>query len=162
MNCSYITAEAKRLSEMYGADPYEASAALGAVVSFKDLGSLKGAFFGNLPKPAIIINCELSKQMKQIVCAHELGHFLLHENMNFSCENITFASRSACGILEREANIFAAAFLIDSDKATDLLKQGYTSYEVASILNTDINLLLFLLHSIGICEAPDSTFLKKN
>lgn len=160
MNSEYIVSQAVKLAKSFDRDPYDAAFELGAVISFKDLGSLKGAFFGSMPTPAIVINSELDSVMRSIVCAHELGHFVLHKSNSFSCESIGFDKRSAVGTFEREANIFAAAFLIDGEKATALLKEGYSASEVSAILGTDVNLLMFLLNTQGICEAPDSTFLK--
>jgi Zn-dependent peptidase ImmA (M78 family) len=112
-------------------------------------------FMCSLPEP------QIDDTMKKIVCAHELGHFILHKNRAFSCEKIDFSSKSISGKCEREANLFASAFLIDSQKVTDILKNGYTVSQTASLLNTDVNLLLFLLNSMGLTDAPDSSFLKR-
>ncbi len=160
MTCEYITDKAAQTLNEYGQNPFDAAVALGAHISFKDLGSLKGAYFGAMPKPTIVINEELDENTKKIVCAHELGHYLLHTKSNFSCENISFESITNAAILEREANIFAAAYLIDVKKAKKLLKMGYTTYETAATLETDVNLLLFLLSTLGICDTPNSQFLK--
>lgn len=160
MNCEYIVNCATDIVKKYGNDPFFAATQCGAIVSFKDIGSLKGAFFGALPKPAIVISNSLDEVMQKTVCAHELGHFILHKNHNLSCENISFSLQSNTGIMEREANIFAAAFIIDHKKATSLLKDGYTLQQTASMLRVDVNLLMFLLNSMGVCDAPDSCFLK--
>lgn len=160
MNCKYIVSEANKLANEYNHDPFAAASGGGALISFKDLGSLKGAFFGALPQPAVVINNSLDEQTQKTVCAHELGHFVLHKNKNFSCENIEFKTRSTVGILEREANLFAAAFLINFEAAKELLKQGYSIQNTAAMLKTDVNLLMFLLNSSGLCDAPDSCFLK--
>lgn len=161
MNGKYILSVANEMALQFDRDPYIAASENGAIISFKDLGSLKGAFFSSLPKPAIVINDALDDTMKKIVCAHELGHFILHKNRAFSCEKIDFSSKSISGKCEREANLFASAFLIDSQKVTDILKNGYTVSQTASLLNTDVNLLLFLLNSMGLTDAPDSSFLKR-
>lgn len=160
MNCDYIVSQAKQFALTYQRDPFTAASENGALISFKDLGSLKGAFFGALPQPAVVISSCIDENTQKIVCAHELGHFILHKNQNFSCDGIDFALHSTIGILEREANLFAAAFLIDIDNTTELLKQGYSVQQTASILKTDINLLMFLLNNLGLCDAPDSCFLK--
>lgn len=160
MNCDYINTQATQLSVRYSRNPIEAAMALGAIVSFKDLGTLKGLFLSSMPKPTIVINEMLDEATQKIVCAHELGHFILHNDTNFSCEDISFESKSLVGKLEREANIFAASFLIDSDEAIKYLKEGYSTFEVAAMLRTDVNLLLFCLNMMGLCNAPDSAFLK--
>ncbi len=160
MTCEYITGKALQILNNYGANPFNVAKDVGAHISFKDLGSLKGAYFGTMPKPTIVINTNIDEQTQKIVCAHELGHHILHHNINVSCEIIDFNTSTKTGILEREANLFAAAYLVDIDRAKELLFSGYTASECASILETDVNLLLFLLSTLGICDAPNSEFLK--
>lgn len=159
MTCNYIIDRALQTLNNYGANPFDAAIAAGAHLSFKDLGSLKGAYFGAMPKPTIVINSNMDEHIQKVVCAHELGHYILHKDLNVSCENIDFSKSTQAGILEREANIFAAAYLVDPKKATELLSMGYTTYECASIMETDVNLLLFLLSTIGVCNTPNSEFL---
>ncbi len=160
MNGKTIFSIASDMAKTFNRDPYIAASENGVIVSFKDLGSLKGVFLSSLPKPAIVINEKLDSNMRKIVCAHELGHFILHKGQTFSCEDILFSDKATAGKCEREANLFASAFLIDSDSATDILKNGYTVSEAASMLETDVNLLLFLLNFLGLCDMPDSCFLK--
>jgi Zn-dependent peptidase ImmA (M78 family) len=161
MNGNYILSAAKEMAVQFDRDPYNAATENGAIVSFKDLGSLKGVFLSSLPKPTIIINNTIDSSMQKIVCAHELGHFILHKNQTFSCENTDLNSKTVSGKCEREANLFASAFLIDPEKVTDILKGGYTVAETAAILNTDVTLLLFLLNTMGLADVPDSSFLKR-
>lgn len=160
MNCDYISSQAIPLSQNYSRNPFEAAESFGIVISYKDLGTLKGLFLSSTPKPAIVINNTLDDDIKKIVCAHELGHFILHKNADFSCESTCFDTKTSIGKLEREANIFAAIFLIDKCEALSLLKNGYSAYEAAAVMKTDANLLFFLLNAIGVCDAPDSQFLK--
>lgn len=158
MNAEYILKKATNtqlLSE--SRDPFEAVKALGIKVSYKDLGSLKGAYFGMFDIPVIAINEMLDENMRRIVCAHELGHHILHSESIQSCKIMCFDTP---GILEREANLFAAAFLIDRKKATDCLLCGYTTAQTAAILKTNINLLEFLLSVYGLYNAPNGNFLK--
>ena len=159
MTCDYIKDKALQIFNEYGANPFDAAIATGAHISFKDLGSLKGAYFGTMPIPTIAINTNVNEKMQKIVCAHELGHYILHRDINISCENINFSTTTQSGILEREANLFAATYLVDINKAKELLQSGYSTFECASIMETDVNLLLFLLNTLEICDAPDSEFL---
>ncbi len=160
MTCDYITQKALQVLNDYGSDPFQAAKDIGAHISFKDLGSLKGAYFGTMPKPTIVINTNIDELTQRIICAHELGHHILHHSVNISCEKIDFETSTQSGILEREANIFAAAYLVDIDRAKELLLSGYTTFQCASIMETDVNLILFLLSTIGICDVPNSQFLK--
>lgn len=157
MRADYICEKAAQITELYGRDPFDAVLQTGATLSFKDLGSLKGVYFGNMEKPAIVINSELDEYLQKTVCAHELGHHILHSGQMQSCES-NFLEDAA--ILEREANIFAACFLIDSAQAHELLCDGYSVKQAAAQLKTDENLLLFLLNTQGLAESPESSFLK--
>lgn len=139
-------------------DPFEAARLAGVSVTFKDLGSLKGAYFPAFETPVIAVNQSLDDNMKRIICAHELGHHLLHGRTAQSCRELRFDSTA--GILEREANIFAAVFLIDYDRALTLLKDGYTVDQTAAILETDAQLLKFLLSLCGMAQAPCGSFLQ--
>lgn len=159
MRAEYIRAKAARvIADTACRDPFEAARQVGANVTFKDLGSLKGAYFPAFETPVIAVNQSLDDNMKRIICAHELGHHLLHGRTAQSCRELRFDSTA--GILEREANIFAAAFLIDYDRAITLLKDGYTIDQTASILETSAQLLKFLLSLCGTAQAPCGSFLK--
>ncbi|MEK4628072.1 ImmA/IrrE family metallo-endopeptidase [Solibacillus sp. FSL R7-0682] len=61
----------------------------------------------------IVINDNLDENLQRVVCAHELGHAILHKHVNtpFMRSN-TFFSVSK---IEREANQFAAELLIPDE-----------------------------------------------
>ncbi len=159
MLAEYIRKKAVYVQQMIGCrDPFEAARITGAKISYKDLGSLKGAYLCSFSIPVIVINENLDGNMQKIVCAHELGHHILHCGINQSCISMQFDCTSS--IYEREANIFAAAFIIDFKKAIEFLSEGYSISQTAAILETDDNLLKFLLSVFDITEAPDSDFLK--
>lgn len=63
--------------------------------------------------PTIIsINTKFSDRGKRVLCAHELGHALLHED---SINDFATNSRNISTNVEYEANLFAIALLTDSD-----------------------------------------------
>src|SRR5690606_32336512 len=72
------------------------------------------------------INNDLDRPMQRFVCAHELGHAMLHPGINtpFLKANTLFSINR----LEREANEFAVELLIPDD----LLREHQTIYEVAT------------------------------
>lgn len=74
----------------------------------------------------IVINCNLDDDFQRVVCAHELGHAILHTRVNtpFMTKN-TFFSVSK---IEREANRFAAELLIPDD----ILLEYDNIYDIAS------------------------------
>ena len=101
-------------------DPFEIAAALDiTVMERSDFQRQKGAFKVVLHNSFIFINATMSNEMKRIVCAHELGHALLHRSlgktqeclMEFELFNITNST-------EYEANLFAANLLLD-DQSID-------------------------------------------
>ena len=63
-------------------DPFEIAEALGIeVVMCPEFKRQKGVFTVILRNCLILINANLSEEMQRIVCAHELGHALLHRKM---------------------------------------------------------------------------------
>lgn len=87
----------------------------------------------------IYINSNLSIEKQTVVCAHELGHALLHTKINvcFFKEN-TFFSTSK---FEVQANMFAAELLLP-----DSLIQRYPNYtleQIALYNNLDVCICKF-------------------
>lgn len=160
MRTEYIISKARESVNSTGSrDPFNAASLAGVSVNYKDIGTLRGAYLSNMPTPAIIINENLDSQMKKIVCAHELGHHILHKNVSHSCSENSFNGNQT-GVLEMEANIFAAEFLIDKTSAIENLKNGMTIDNTAALLETDVNLLVLFLSTINLTEPPSSDFLK--
>jgi len=67
--------------------------------------------FPNYP-PIISLNNNLSWRAKTVLCAHELGHALLHEGVN----HFDVTRKNLIGNEEYEANLFAVALLFDEDE----------------------------------------------
>lgn len=85
---------------------------LGISLVFFPLGDeVNGVYQNEFDQPIIYINTNLSKEEQKLVAAHELGHFVLHEHVNMK-----FISRRTLQVkdrYERQADIFAAEFLLD-------------------------------------------------
>ncbi len=91
----------------------------GAKVWYRTLGALKGFYVCENSRRYIVINRELGSIMRAVVCAHELGHDMLHREL--AAGGIRESSFLLDGNkTEREANLFAACLLI-SDK--DILSE---------------------------------------
>ncbi len=60
----------------------------------------------------IIINSNYSPRSQKIICAHELGHALLHTDFSEKVSSMYFEDSDLDG-LEYEANMFALALLVD-------------------------------------------------
>ncbi|MBQ8550782.1 MAG: ImmA/IrrE family metallo-endopeptidase [Clostridia bacterium] len=111
---------AKHLKTKYGTgDPKELCELLGISVIFTDLpDAVDGFYFENDGRRAVIINRTLGATRALFCIAHELGHALLHKDMNsyFISEN----TNMPLGRYEREADLFAAELLF-GDEYTPLL-----------------------------------------
>ena len=111
----------------------------------------KGAFVIVLGNAFILINENLSRQMQRIVCAHELGHALLHRQLCRQEQKAALYEMMLFDIkdpAEREANIFAAGLLIDDNEMLEYLKSGYSLLETARAMDTNVNLLSIRLHAM--------------
>ncbi|PHA82788.1 ImmA/IrrE family metallo-endopeptidase [Bacillus pseudomycoides] len=119
-------------------DPFELANCLNINVFYHDLHEeINGFYKYEKRNKFIAINSNLSSTMQRTVCAHELGHAILHPQANtpFLRKN-TFLSVDK---LEIEANIFAALLLIDKDT----IIQGDTKACIAYKNNIPLELLEF-------------------
>ena len=121
-------------------DPYKIAERLGIVVlhrdnCIKDFTAQTIKFDGY---PTIIsINNAYTDFSKKVLCAHELGHALLHED----CVNhFAITSKNVTSNVEQEANLFAIALLsngsLDNDLAIPL--SNMNNYLLKSIMDYNI------------------------
>lgn len=117
----HIIDEARRVKSEYGGkDIFETAENSGAKLWFRPLGSLKGFYICENGLRYIVINEQLSRSLARVVCAHELGHDILHREFSADGirENTLFLSSNKT---EREANLFAAEILLsDEDVLSEL------------------------------------------
>lgn len=93
--------------------PHELANAMGIHIIRCDLGELRGYYFKKFRVKQIILNSNLSKKDEEFVLAHEIGHSILHPNVNtLFLQNKTFLSKSK---YEQEANKFAVELLIPNE-----------------------------------------------
>lgn len=95
-------------------DPFEIASRMNIHIIKWDLHEeINGYYKYDRRNRYIVINQKLSEELQKVVCAHELGHAILHTRVNtpFMTKN-TFFSVSK---IEREANRFAAELLIPDD-----------------------------------------------
>ena len=113
----FITEMSQSLVLRYSTrDPFFICDALDVLVRFKDLGSVKGIYTFYKRNRFIIINSGLCDNEKKIICAHELGHDLLHRNMAKNAHLYDKHLNDLSLKPEFEANVFVAELLI-SDKS---------------------------------------------
>ena len=95
-------------------DPFKICKYLKIQVRYYNLGEVKGFYKKVLRKKFIIINENLSSLDKKIICAHELGHCLLHSSRDVQ-NLLEYGNFEKYSIFEDEANEFAAHLLIDNN-----------------------------------------------
>ena len=110
-----------------------------------DFVEQKGVFCVVLGQPFIILNDNLREEELKLVCAHELGHALLHgkaAEKGVLCEYDLFNMATS---MEYEANVFASELLIDEQEMQELMDAGCDIYGAARTLNVNVNLLIIKL-----------------
>ncbi|EIW20754.1 MULTISPECIES: ImmA/IrrE family metallo-endopeptidase [Pelosinus] len=102
---------AKKLIKKFHTNcPFQIAREMGVVILFERLKDTLG-YFNTYKRIKIIhINQELNESEQQFVCAHELGHSILHPEVNtpFLRKNTLFSISK----IEREANEFAVELLL--------------------------------------------------
>lgn len=112
-------------------DPFELANALGIEVMTCDIGSRLGCYMYLKRSKCIWINESLEGTERTFVMAHEVGHAVLHPKENcYFLRNQTFLNTR----IEREANVFAAEFLIPDDAILEAKTNGYTIDQLSRIL----------------------------
>ncbi len=142
MNTNDIISLARDIkSSWHTNDPYKIAEHLGIVIMHRK-NRVKGFTAQTLKfdgYPTIIsINDAYTDFSKKVLCAHELGHALLHEN----CVNhFAITGTNVASNVEQEANLFAVALLTDSDIDNQLTMPlaSMNNYLLKSIL--DYNLI---------------------
>lgn len=111
-------------------DPFIIAEKVGIITIFERLGNNLGYFNKYKKFKMIHINQDITKFEQRFVCAHELGHAILHPNINTPfLKRCTLFSISK---IEREANTFAVELLLP-----DYLLQKYPDcgfYNIARIV----------------------------
>lgn len=128
------------LTEKYNTqDPFELALHLNTSVIKWDLHKeIRGYYKYDRRNKYIVINDNLEVNMQRVVCAHELGHAVLHPHANtpFMKQN-TLLSVSR---IEREANRFAAELLIPDNALRNVFDQ-LTMDEIASYHKVPVELV---------------------
>lgn len=105
--------------------------------------------------------------MQRLVCAHELGHALLHRSLGqrdgglFEFEIFDIKSQ-----YEYDANVFAATLLLDDQEVLEAAREGYDVVQTARHMGTNVNLVLLKMiemnkqgYQFRVPYAPTKAFL---
>ena len=91
-------------------NPFSICKALDIVVKYENLGAILGYCDTHFRMKTIHINENAPEELHPFICAHELGHMLLHKDVN-----TPFLSRYtlfSIDKIERQANTFAVELLL--------------------------------------------------
>lgn len=116
-------------SEYHTADPFELCEHLGYQIRYKNynVDAMKGYYTKVLDDVYIYINSNLSRFSQSIICAHELGHALMHDNAGNHFNGGDMQK-------EYEANLFAA-YLLLNESAYDIKFENMNSYLLQQAIN---------------------------
>ncbi|MGH4050601.1 MAG: ImmA/IrrE family metallo-endopeptidase [Clostridium sp.] len=135
----YVRDIAQQMIKKYKTnDPFELAELLKIKIVYEYLGKHTRGFYQACPKVKIIhINNELDNADRRIVCAHELGHAVLHSKLNiiFLQKNTFYVNNK----FEREANTFAAELIVPSGLFVEHTE--YTIDQIAALHNIPLGLL---------------------
>lgn len=123
----------KDLKQKYHtSSPDKLIAELGIFYFEHPLGNLLGCYKMLKKTKCVFVNSDIeSESIHKIVCAHELGHAMLHPKIDSSyIGNYTLYSNSK---IEIEANTFAAELLLPDEVLIEY--QGMTVDQIAAYLN---------------------------
>lgn len=136
-DCMWIKDIVRQLTKKYHTTcPYEIAESCNIIVFEHDLHhDINGYYKYDRRNQYIVINQNLADHLQRVVCAHELGHAVLHKRVNTPLmRKDTFLSVSK---IEREANRFAAELLIPND----LYNKNESIQNIASLHNVPIELV---------------------
>ena len=127
-------------------DPFRLCRAMGIILLQQHLGTdpdrVKGFFLENKRIRTITVNADLPLIIQKIIAAHELGHATLHRKSGTYAfhEVALYDSVSVC---EKEANLFAAEYLLNDDEVLEALNKDTTFFTAAAELMVPAELLDF-------------------
>jgi Zn-dependent peptidase ImmA (M78 family) len=134
-------------------DPFQIAKEKNIIVLFEELRSTLGFYSSYKRIKFILINNQPEEMIQHFVCAHELGHAILHPKSNtpFLRANTLFSLEK----LEVEANTFAVELLLPDDVIAQYQGTGLTIYDVAEIHSIPKN----LVYLKKFYSSPEHTFL---
>lgn len=149
INSFEIYKKATQLVQKTGTnDAVQIADELGIKLYFNNYENMLGMYTYRWKHRFIFLNNNLDGNMLQMVLAHELGHDIFHRNLasNGLQEFALFDIRS---ITEYEANAFAAHILLENEDVLSLARAGNDVAQIASNLNSHINLLLIKMQEMN-------------
>jgi Zn-dependent peptidase ImmA (M78 family) len=136
-------------------DPVKIADSLGIDVKDAVLRSdVAGALVKSPGKdPVILVNAQDRPNRKRFTAAHELGHFVQHQNAPDEYEYIDFRdalSSTGSDPNERFANTFAAALLMPAPEVRRLFDEHRTQTEMGYYFGVSQDAMHFRLKNLGL------------
>lgn len=121
-----------KITQKHGTtNPFEIAKRKNIIVLYEDLGNTLGFYNTYKRFKFIHINNRINETIQRFVCAHELGHAVLHPKANTPfLRNQTFFSVDR---LEIEANTFAVELLLTDEMISAYKDTSFSIQEVAEI-----------------------------
>lgn len=135
----------EKLSQKYGTrNPFDIARQKNIIILTENLGSIRGFYCVTHRQKVIHINECLNEQEQFYTCAHELGHSILHPNLNtpFLRNNTLFSINK----YENEANKFAILLLYSDDNFKEFM--DLTTPKIAECLNLSQELIEYRIKQI--------------
>ncbi len=169
LNIRLISEKVNRLVGKYRTrDPFALCSAMGVHVYRHDLGKLQGYCFCRSRVKNIVLSSRADSSAQRLLCAHELGHTVLHFTHSPGEQLIRLETLKTLAPTEKEANIFAAELLITDGEVSALTESGATAADIARRLCLPAELVMFKLEAMkargllkaAVIDEPRSDFLK--
>lgn len=142
-----IKARARKLVKFFKTrDPFEMVQGMNVIVVHYPLQGVRGFYQYFKRNNIIYIDETLSERDAKFVCAHELGHMLLHKTSNaiFMDTRTHFNT----GKYETEADTFAIELFIDDKDMEDYTSSGYTIEQIATLTGYQPELIEMKLQNL--------------
>ena len=110
--------------KFHTSDPYELLDCLGVVLKHSTAyprDGLHGYCTVMNRTKYVVINAKQPEEEQRVVAGHEAGHLILHKTQLKAGAMSDFDVYNVKSCLERQANFFAADFLIDDDDVMDVM-----------------------------------------
>lgn len=147
MSYAEVCDAVKALKAKYDeSDPFKLCNAMDIIVIPQALGTapnaIKGFFLITKRIKTITVNSDLPIVIQKIIVAHELGHAVLHKQSGLHAfHEIGLFDESST--LEKEANLFAAEYLLDDQLVLSTLNSDTTFFTAAAAMYVPMELLDF-------------------
>ncbi len=146
---NFICDKVSKIKNKYAeSDPFKLCKEMDILTLFSPMGTLpsscKGFYLTQSRIKSITVNSDLSEDFQRIICAHELGHSVLHDEFSGVNGFHDFEFFDANNKLEYEANIFASELLINDEDILNI-DTDVSFFQLASELYVPSELLDFKL-----------------